>query len=168
MVSEMINSPLNRRFAVALSLLASLSVTAACGGDEDSTSPPERIITALVCEPGGTDEFNCAMELQEEAGLQLDLETFTCGAHGNTIWLRQPVDQVLTTDACYLADDEKSWTFAGPYPPGTVVTLEIISAELELPADLQLTGEYPTWVIYFEDGGDRDYDDLVLTISAVP
>ena len=145
-------------------LLGGALVLGACS---DSTEPPERIVTSLRCEPGGTDEFNCAMEFQEEGSLHLKLETFTCLARGNTVRVLQPVQTVLSTDACYLPQGT-TWDFAGPYPPGTMVEIEFASARLENPAGLRLEGDYPEWVVNFEDGGDDDFNDLVLTVTVDP
>lgn len=148
----------------AVSFVAGTVLLAGCDG---TTEPPERIVTSLECNTDAPrDGFNCAMELQEPAGLRLELETFTCSAHGNTIRMEQPVTQVLTTDACY--DETDVWEFPGPFAEGRAVTLEIISAQLEFDPGARVTGSYPSWVVNFEDGGDQDFDDLVLTVTAIP
>lgn len=152
-----------KRFAVMA--VAGVALLGACG---DPADPPERVVTPLDCDPDNTGEgFNCALELQEPAGLTLKLETFTCGAHGNTVRILEPVDEVLTTDACYV-ESGTTWEYPGPFPTNTEVRLEIISAELQFSPGYEITGEYPEWVVYFEDGGDDDFDDLVLTITATP
>jgi hypothetical protein len=45
--------------------------------------------------------------------------------------------------------------------------MEVQSAPLELPTALRVTGDYPVWTLNFEDGGDTDYDDLVLRVRAI-
>ena len=44
--------------------------------------------------------------------------------------------------------------------------MEVQSAPLELPTALLVTGSYPLWTLSFEDGGDADYDDLILRVKA--
>lgn len=143
--------------------LAVVFVFAGCG--DDPTDPPERLITTLECLPGASEQFNCAMTLPESTGFAVTLQNSDCRAHGNTVHLLKPVDQILTTDGCY-APIGSEWLFAGPYDAGTAVAMEIVSAKLANPPGVELVGEYPTWTIYFEDGDDDDFDDLVLTVSA--
>ena len=33
---------------------------------------------------------------------------------------------------------------------------------------LQVTGEYPVWTLTYEDGGDNDFNDLHMTLTALP
>lgn len=147
-------------------VVAALCGVAACDG---GTEPPERIVTTLGCDESlGTSDLNCAMTLQEPAGLRFELQTFTCSAHGNVLEIRTPVEQVLTSDACHLGASDGIWEFPGPFDEGTHVTLNFISAELRLAPGVTVTGSYPAWIINFEDGGDQDYDDLVLTVRVVP
>jgi hypothetical protein len=137
---------------------------AACDGN---TGPGEPVVTALGCDVDETGEiFNCAMQLQEPAGLLLELEVFTCAAHGNTIYLHEPLDSVLTSDACY--DSGRTWEFTGPFDTGTAVAISVVSARLQYSPGVNITGSYPQWIAYFEDGGDHDFDDLVLTVTAEP
>lgn len=136
-----------------------------CGGD--ATEPPERIVTTLECTPGGSAEFNCAMVLSESTGFSVTLQDSDCTAHGNTVRLLEPQAQILTTDGCY-ATKGSTWAFDGPFPAGTAVTMEIVSAKLANPPGVEIAGEYPSWTVNFEDGDDADFNDLVLAISATP
>lgn len=155
----MLKTPLS----VAL-VLGVVPLMMACG--DGATDPPERLVTTLECVPGGGDEFNCAMTLSEEAGVSVTLLDTDCMAHGNNVRLIEPVDQILTTDGCY-APTGSEWRFDGPFPAGTAVAMEIISAKLANPPGVRLTGAYPSWTINFEDGDDDDFDDLVLRVSAI-
>jgi hypothetical protein len=33
---------------------------------------------------------------------------------------------------------------------------------------LQVAGEYPEWTLTYEDGADSDFNDMVLTLTALP
>jgi hypothetical protein len=33
---------------------------------------------------------------------------------------------------------------------------------------LRVSGNYPEWVLTFEDGADQDFNDLVMTLTALP
>jgi hypothetical protein len=88
-------------------------------------------------------------------------------AVGNTITLTKPTVQLLSDDACTLPIGSQ-WGFPGPYPVGTPVSLEIVSAKQPNPPSLLATGSYPTWTLTFEDGFDQDLNDLVLRLEANP
>jgi hypothetical protein len=150
---------------LAVSFVAGTAILAGC---DSTTEPPERIVTALECDADAPREgLNCVMELQEPGGLVLQLETITCLASGNVVRITEPVDEILTTDACYL-DSPGTWEYPGPFDAGTVVVVEFTSAQLKFEPGVFVTGEYPTWLAHFEDGGDEDFDDLLLTVTVVP
>jgi len=37
-----------------------------------------------------------------------------------------------------------------------------------LPPRLKVSGEYPVWTLTYEDGGDSDFNDLHMTLTALP
>jgi hypothetical protein len=72
---------------------------------------------------------------------------------------------VLTDDGC-TASPGILGDFPGPFDPGTAVSIQIESSRAGATSALRATGEYPQWTVEFEDGGDSDFDDLVLRIDA--
>jgi hypothetical protein len=39
---------------------------------------------------------------------------------------------------------------------------------LSNPPQLRVSGAYPEWTLTYEDGVDQDFDDLVMTLTALP
>jgi hypothetical protein len=39
---------------------------------------------------------------------------------------------------------------------------------LNHPPQLRVSGSYPEWVLTYEDGVDQDFDDLMMTLTALP
>jgi hypothetical protein len=42
------------------------------------------------------------------------------------------------------------------------------SDQFASPPGIRVTGAYPEWTINFEDGFDSDFNDLILTVTALP
>jgi PKD repeat protein len=105
--------------------------------------------------------------LDHPGGIKATLTSATtCEAHGNTFRFLTPTASVLTTDACYETIG-KSITLAGPYDAFTTITAEIVAPPLSGTPSAHVTGSYPTWTVAFEDGVDADYDDVVITVTAL-
>lgn len=126
-------------------------------------------VTSLSCvdgsEPG--TYVACTLSLEQEAGFKVVLNSTSCDAHGNTFRITAPVQQTLTTDGCY---DQvgKQLTSAGAFPAGTEISAEVVAPLLQNPPQLRVSGSYPEWQLTFEDGVDQDFNDLVMTLTALP
>jgi hypothetical protein len=151
-----------RWLAGAFGALA-VAVVSACS----DISGPEAIVSKLVCEGAGGTLNECALLLSEGGGFTITLQSVSCTAHGNRVRLTQPVAyaQTLTDDGCYEVAP-RAWNIGGTLGPGSTIAIEVESARLENDPVLRVTGEFPEWLIEFEDGGDDDFDDLVFTIRA--
>jgi hypothetical protein len=150
-----------RRFAAALSLVC-LVLPAACKDDGDDLSGPP-VTTPLECgQPGATD---CGLPLTSQSSFTVTITSIDCEARDNKIRVTAPVSDELTDDACY-EDVGKAWTFPGPFAAGSQLNFEIESRQLRNAASLRASGTYPTWTLTFEDGGDQDFNDIVLQVTA--
>jgi PKD repeat protein len=127
------------------------------------------VVASLSCvdgtAPGGF--VACKLKLTADAGYKVTLVSSSCDAHGNLFRIVEPVVDTLTVDGCY----EQAGTEivrAGPYPAGTDISAEIVAPLLVSPPRLRVTGSYPQWTLEFEDGADGDFNDLVMTVEALP
>jgi hypothetical protein len=145
-----------------------LTVLVALGSSckSDSTAP-EPIKSVLSCAQPNGQLIRCDLLLEQSGGFTITLTSRECRAIGNTLTLTKPIAQLLSADACSLPVGQ-NWSFPGPYPVGTPVSLEIISAKQPHPSSLVATGSYPSWTLTFEDGFDQDFNDLVLVLQAQP
>lgn len=128
---------------------------------------PEPVKSVLSCTQPNGRLIQCDLFLEQSGGFTLTLTSRECRAVGNTLSLTKPTTQLLSDDACSLPVGNE-WRFPGPYPVGTAVSLEIVSAKEPHPSSLVATGSYPTWTLTFEDGFDQDFNDLVLQLQANP
>ena len=134
---------------------------AACSGADD---PPRRT-SQLECDGGGE---LCVLTLPEPAGFKITLTSRSCDALNNEIRLVSPVTATLTTDACR-EEVGTVWDYSTPVnPAGTEINIEVDSDQFANPPGLRAEGAYPVWTVHFEDGFDTDFDDIVLTIEAIP
>jgi hypothetical protein len=149
-----------------------LTVTDADG--ETSTVSKQAVaanpaVASLSCEdpsaPGGF--VSCKLTLTEPAGYKVVLTSTSCEAHGNLFRITEPVVDTLTTDGCYEVAGSEI-VRAGPYPAGTEIGAEVVAPLLQNAPRLKVTGSYPEWTLEFEDGGDQDFNDLVMTLTALP
>jgi hypothetical protein len=134
-----------------------------------NVDPKNPIVTSLSCvdgsAPGGF--VACTLKLEQEAGFKVVLNGSSCEAHGNVFRTTIPVGGTLTDDGCY-EQSGKQLVFAGPFAAGTDISAEVVAPLLANPPRLQVTGEYPVWTLTYEDGGDADFNDLELTLTALP
>lgn len=115
----------------------------------------------------------CDITLQEPGGFRLSITGISsCSAPDNRITLILPEPQQLLTDNACGESVGTSWIFGvppdDPYPTGTEIRIGIESFRTETTPGLRITGEYPTWTMVFEDGGDDDFNDLTLLLEAIP
>ena len=148
-----------------------LTVTDREGLESSATKPvvaKAPAVAPLECadatEPGGF--VRCNLRLEHEAGFRVVL-TENCHAHGNLFRLTLPILDTLTTDGCFEPAGVER-TYAGPFPAGTVIDAEIIAPQLPNPPQVEVTDSYPEWTLRYEYGGDSDFNDLVVTITALP
>jgi hypothetical protein len=134
-----------------------------------NVDPKAPAVTTLSCVdgsvPGGF--VACTLKLEAEAGFKVVLNRSSCDAHGNMFRVTAPVTGTLTNDGCY-EQDGKQLGFAGPFPAGTEINAEVVAPRLTYPPRLKVVGAYPTWSLTYEDGADADFDDLDMTLTALP
>lgn len=131
--------------------------------------PKAPVVTTLSCvDPSAPGGFvACTLRLESEAGFKVVLNTSSCEAHGNIFRVTAPVTGTLTNDGCY-EQDGKELLFAGPFPAGTEINAEVVAPLLANPPQLRVAGAYPEWQLTFEDGADADFNDLEMTLTALP
>jgi PKD repeat protein len=135
--------------------------------EQVTTTPP--VVAELTCQdgsaPGGF--VTCSLKLDAEAGFKVVLVSENCHAHGNVFRITAPVVDTLTTDGCYETFGTQI-TIAGPFPALTEISAEIIAPRLANPPRLLVSGSYPEWTLTYEDGADADFNDLIMTLTALP
>jgi PKD repeat protein len=152
---------------------ASLTVT----DDEGLTSTKTITFTVSPSASLTCNGVDCVLTLEDAAVVTVTLESRECTARNNTFRITQPIEEVLITDGCYEPEVGFSWELNGgtAFEAGTELNAEVISGSLkqEVAPALRVTGAYPQWTLEFDDGEDAtppepDFNDLVLTITAVP
>lgn len=127
------------------------------------------VVSSLSCvdgsAPGGF--VACTLKLEQEAGFKVVLDGSSCEAHGNIFRTTAPISGTLTDDGCY-EQNGKQLVFNGPFAAGTEIGAEVVAPRLANPPRLRVDGEYPTWTLTYEDGADADFNDLQLTLTALP
>lgn len=151
-----------------LAFLAALGfLSAACSdssGPDGGGGPP--VVSRLTCEdPDTGNRVECALILENASSFEITLRTSDCDAHGTTIRLTTPLQVELTEDGCYIATGQ-TWDYPVTWPAGTEIRMEVVSSRFPNPASFDVTGEYPHWTLFFEDGADADQDDFVLDVRA--
>jgi hypothetical protein len=149
-----------------------LTVTDDAGKTSSTTrtvDPRNPVVTTLFCvdgsAPGGF--VACTLKLEQQAGFKVVLNSTSCDAHGNLFRVTAPVQGTLTTDGCY-EQAGKQLVFAGAFATGTEISAETVAPMLANPPQLRVSGSYPEWVLTYEDGVDQDFDDMVITLTALP
>jgi PKD repeat protein len=134
-----------------------------------TVNPKAPAVTTLSCldgnAPGGF--VACTLKLEAQAGFKVVLNSSSCDAHGNVFRVIAPTVATLTTDGCYQSAGT-AITLAGPYDIGTEINAEVVAPILRDPPRLKVEGEYPVWHLTYEDGADGDFDDLDITLTALP
>jgi hypothetical protein len=159
-------------YAQAGTYAVSLTVTDGEGVTSIATknvNPKAPVVTSLSCvdgtAPGGF--VSCTLKLEQEAGFKVVLNGSSCEAHGNIFRTTAPISGTLTDDGCY-EQNGKQLVFNGPFPAGTEIGAEVVAPRLANPPRLKVDGEYPVWTLTYEDGFDNDFNDLELTLTALP
>jgi len=159
-------------YPTAGSYQVSLTVTDDQGAQNSITktvNPKNPVITSLTCvdgsAPGGF--VACTLKLMSEGGFKVTLDESSCDAHGNLFRFTAPVTDTLTADGCY-EQAGKTLEFAGPFPAGTEIAAQVIAPLLRDPPQLRVSGEFPVWTLTYEDGADSDFNDMKLTLTALP
>jgi hypothetical protein len=150
----------------------SLTVTDDVGATSTTTkkvNPKAPVVTSLSCvdgsAPGGF--VTCTLRLEQEAGFKVVLNSSSCQAHGNIFRITAPLGATLTDDGCY-EQAGKQLVFDGPFAAGTEIGAEVVAPLLANPPRLRVDGAYPEWILTYEDGADSDFNDLQLTLTALP
>ena len=137
---------------------------AACSGAGD----PPRVTSQLQCDTGGGQTSTCTLTLTAPAGYKITLASRSCDAINNQIRLTSPITATITPDACR-EPLGTVWDYSTPInPAGTQIAIEVDSDQFANPPGLHVEGSYPSWTVSFEDGYDTDFNDLVLTVTAIP
>jgi hypothetical protein len=110
---------------------------------------------------------SCTLKLMQEAGFKVVLDGTSCEAHGNVFRVTAPISGTLTDDGCY-EQSGKQLVFNGPFAPGTEIGAEVVAPLLAERPRLVVEGAYPVWTLTYEDGADADFNDLRLTLTALP
>jgi hypothetical protein len=151
----------------AVTLIATDDSSASDSRSRNMTAA-QQVTTSLTCAdgaaPGGFVE--CTLRLEESAGFKVVLDSHSCVAHGNVFRVTEPATDTLTVDGCYAAAGSELF-FGGPFPPETEIAAEVTAPLLANPPALRVSGQYPEWTLNYEDGGDGDFDDLVMTVTAL-
>ena len=131
--------------------------------------PKEPVVSSLSCvnpsAPGGF--IACTLKLEQEASFKVVLNSSSCEAHGNIFRITSPVGRTLTEDGCYERSG-KELVVSGPFAAGTEIGAEVVAPLLAHPPHLVVDGAYPVWTLTYEDGADADFNDLQLTLTALP
>jgi PKD domain len=134
-----------------------------------TVNPRNPIVTSLSCvdgtAPGGF--VACTLKLEQAAGFKVVLNSTSCEAHGNIFRTTAPVAATLTDDGCYERSG-KELVFDEPFAAGTEIGAEVVAPRLANPPRLRVDGAYPVWTLTYEDGADEDFNDLNLTLTALP
>lgn len=138
-------------------LVVFAATMAGCG-----TEPGTEVETPLECngEP-------CDLPIEEGDAIRVTLTSTSCDAVNNAVRITSPVAEVLTANACY-ATVGTVWNFPGPFTAPAAIDFTIDSRIIDGDPALRATGSYPAWTISFEDGADADFNDIVLTVEAIP
>lgn len=138
-------------------LVVFAAALAGCG-----TEPGTEVETPLEC--GGEP---CDLPLEEGDAIRITLTSTSCDAVDNAVRITSPVAVTLTPNACY-ATVGTVWNYPGPFTNPAAIDFTIDSRIIDGDPALRATGSYPTWTISFEDGADEDFNDIVLTVEAIP
>jgi PKD repeat protein len=153
-------------YSVSLTVTDEEGETATVSHQAVATLPA---VTSLTCVdgsvPGGY--VACTLRLEQDAGFKVVLNSRNCEAHGNVFRITAPVTGTLTNDGCY-EQLGKQLMFAAAFPAGTEISAEVVAPVLNDPPRLRVSGSYPEWVLTYEDGVDQDFNDMVLTLTALP
>jgi len=139
-------------------LILESSRRASVVGDSVSGSPA----VLSTADPG-------AIELPSPARLRITLVERNA-SWWHALYVEQPQDTLLAGPGYLFPGPSFD---VGPYGPGIVV-LRLESYDPREPhgffgtAAQRVSGTYPSWIVAFEDGADGDFDDIVVSVEALP
>lgn len=153
-------------YSVSLTVTDDQGVTSVTAKNVNPKAP---VVTSLSCvDPSAPGGFvTCTLKLEQEAGFKVVLNSSSCEAHGNIFRTTSPIGGTLTDDGCYERSG-KQLVFAGPFQAGTEIGAEIVAPLLAQGPRLLVDGAYPVWTLTYEDGYDTDFNDMRLTLTALP
>lgn len=154
-----------RLLRLPLALAALLSF----GACKHPLAPGEKIIkSTLKCTQPGTSSNSIVCDVPIPASatkLRVTLLSHDCDASGDIISVVASSTVTITNDACY-ATVGQPVEVSGPFTSSTV-KLQVTSETIKNPPELRIGGTQSPWKIYFEDGGDQDFNDAVLQVEAL-
>jgi PKD domain-containing protein len=160
------NYPSGGDYQVSLTVTDDEGVSSSISKTVDPKAPAVAKLSCVdASAPGGF--VSCKLTLTEAAGYKVVLESTSCEARGNLFRVTEPVVDTLTSDGCYEQPGQEILR-GGPYPAGTQIGAEVIAPILQNAPRLKVSGQYPKWTLEFEDGVDQDFNDLVMTLTALP
>ena len=152
-----------------LRLPLALAALLAFGACKHPLDPGEKIIkSTLKCtQPGtSTNSIVCDVPIPASATkLRVTLVSHDCDASGDVISVVASTTVTLTNDACY-APVNQTVEVSGPFTSSTVA-LQVTAETIKNPPELRIGGSASPWTMYFEDGGDQDFNDAVLKVEAL-
>ncbi|HET7459794.1 MAG TPA: hypothetical protein VFJ82_01045 [Longimicrobium sp.] len=96
--------------------------------------------------------------------VEIRIRSTECAAQGNLIRVSGVFTATISTDACY---DVGHGAALGPAQADGYLVFEGMTAE-GFAGSFRVQGEYPSYVLLFEDGIDADFNDVVLDVRVVP
>jgi hypothetical protein len=150
--------------------LAAAVVLAACGGDKATgPKPGDQTTTELTC-AGSGGKTNCTIPIAGKTNFTIVVESIGCEAQGNVLRIVAPTAETLSDNACSLTPG-KTWNFTAPtgtFSSGAALNLNVTAKYFADPPTLQLSTveEGKKWRVVFEDGYDKDYNDVILLVTA--
>ena len=154
---------------IQVPILALLIALSGCSGADD----PERVTSSLDCRPPGSGTaVPCSLILEEAGGFRLTVVSVDCIARETVVTITAPASVAgdVLTNACESSPGEV-FNFddnGQPFAAGTQIDMVFTSDQFASPPGIRVTGDYPEWTINFEDGFDADFNDLILTVTALP
>ena len=148
-----------------------LAALAALGCSSAKDVP--RSDSSLNCKSAAGQSVSCDVTLPAAGGFRLTVTSTSCVATNDEIRLVKPeaLATTLTSNACNLAAGTQ-WSFGtdpgSALPAGSVVSLVMTADQIAAPPSIRIEGSASPWRLVFEDGGDNDYNDVIMTLEEVP
>jgi PKD repeat protein len=168
------------------------TVTLTVTDNEGATDAEARTITVSPPAPGAegctTSDIrtDCLLDIVDRSIIKLKLIGISCTLNGERVVIPPPSSDQVFLSVCSRTVGDSTKIFGGVgdrafiYEAGTQATIRFVQGtagrgEPTPGAPMaQLTGSFPSWTIYYEDGanpgllGEPDFTDVVLQVEAVP
>lgn len=129
--------------------------------EQSDSLPPDASIQSIMLAPA-------MITLPDSSYMTITLQERNA-AYFHELSITEPEDRVLQAMSYLFPGPSFE---VGPYPSGAVgIKVDAYHNYTEQfvgTAHSQVQGAYPEWTIRFEDGGDGDYDDIVIGVVATP